>query len=153
MERKTKTRILGIIGIVFGFLALAAAFLSPWLGEALDPPKPTAEERVVDFAFRIAEAAKAKAKGEDYTPANVSKPRPSRHVFPSIIAMGLIAAGLGIASLLASEPRMLGIGALALGLGAIAVQWSILILASIFAVVIILALLSYLMDGFPDLSF
>ncbi|NNC88435.1 MAG: hypothetical protein HKN82_08260 [Akkermansiaceae bacterium] len=139
-----KKRTIGIIGIVAGFLALASAFLSPWIQDAIDPPAKPIEEAAVDFAARLAEAAKAKLKGEEYVPATDAEPLPSRFLVPGIIGLGMLAAGLGILSLIKSEPRMVGSGAIALGVSAAVVQWSIMIAGVIIFLLIVFAVMSFL---------
>ena len=142
-----KKRTLGVIGVIVGFVALSCAFLSPWIQEAIDPPKKTLEESTVDFAGRLAEAAKAKVKGEEYVAANTEQPKPSRFIFPTVIGMGLVGAGLGIGSMLKSEQRMIGGGAIALGIGAVVVQWSIIIASAIFFLVLVLAVMALFGGG------
>ena len=139
-----KKKTLGLIGIVAGFLALASAFLSAWIQEAIDPPAKPIEERTVEFAGRLAAAAKAKIKGEEYIPTTVAEPLPSRFLFPGVIGLGMLAAGLGILSLVRSEPRMIGSGAIALGISAAVVQWSILIAGAILLLLLVFAVMSFL---------
>jgi hypothetical protein len=142
--KSSKTRTIGIVGIIAGFLALAAAFLSPWIRDAIDPPAKPIEQTAVDFAGRLAEAAKAKLKGEAYVPAIATEPLPSRFLFPGVIGLGMVAAGLGIASLIKSEPRIVGGGAIALGVGAAVVQWSILVAGAIFFILLVMIVMSLL---------
>ncbi len=142
-----ETRTLGMIGIVLGFLALAGAFLSPWIQDAIDPPAKPLEERAVGFAGRLADAAKAKMKGEEYVPATAPEAKPSRFLFPGIIALGMLAMGFGLGSLLSSEPKMVGGGAVALGLSAAVVQWSIILAGAILMILIVMAVLTLLGGG------
>jgi hypothetical protein len=139
-----KHRTLGLVGIFAGFLALAVAFLSPWIQDAIDPPAKPSEEKVVEFAGRIAAAAKAKIKGEEYTPTTVFEPLPSRFLAPGIIGLGMLAAGFGILSLINAEPRMIGSGAIALGVSASVVQWSIVIAGAILFFLLVFAVISLL---------
>ena len=102
-------RTLGVIGILVGFLALAGAFLSPWIQDAIDPPAKPLEETAVDFAERLTEAAAARIKGEVYEPdVTMVEAKPSRFLFPGIIGLGMVAVGLGPGSLLRSEPKLVG---------------------------------------------
>ena len=139
-----KKKVLGIIGIVIGFFALAGAFLYPWIQDAVDPPKKTIEESVGDFAGRLTEAAKAKVKGESYDSRSVSTPKPSRFVVPAIIGVGMVGAGFGLASFLRSETRAYSGGAVALGVGAAVVQWSIILAGAILLIFLVLAVMSLL---------
>jgi hypothetical protein len=137
-----KKRTFGVTGVLLGFIALAAAFLSPWIQRAIDPPPKPIEERAVNFAGRLAEAAKAKMKGETYSPASVAEPLPSRFVVPSVIGLGMVAVGLGIVSLLASEHRPLGSSAIALGVSAAVVQWSLVVAGAILLLLLVFAVMS-----------
>ncbi|MBB5351821.1 hypothetical protein HNR46_002060 [Haloferula luteola] len=91
---RTKNRLIAGIGMIVGLVALAAAFLSPQIAEAIDPPKPPVEEVAVDLASRIIDAAKAKAKGEEYQPAAAPRQLPSRFIYPAVVGFGMIAAAL-----------------------------------------------------------
>jgi hypothetical protein len=135
---------IALIGIVVGFLALASAFLSPWIQEAIDPPPKPIEETAVSFAGRLAAAAKAKIKGEEYVPITVEEPKPSRFLVPTVIGFGMLSVGLGIVSLLKSESRGLGAGAIALGISAVVAQWGILLASVIVFILIVFLVLHFL---------
>ena len=137
-----KKRTFGLIGIAAGFLALTSAFLSPWIQDAIDPPAKPIEETAVEFAGRLADAAKAKIKGEEYVPTTAAEPVPSRFLVPGVIGLGMLAAGLGILSLIRSEPRLIGGGAIALGVSAAVVQWSIMIAGAILLLVLVVSVMS-----------
>jgi hypothetical protein len=146
MEQETKSpkkRRIGLIGIAVGFLALASAFLSPWIQEAIDPPPKPIEETAVNFAGRLAAAAKAKIKGEEYVPITVEEPKPSRFLVPTVIGLGMLAAGLGIVSLLKSESRGIGAGAIGLGISAVVAQWGILIASAIIVILVLFLVLDF----------
>lgn len=140
-EGPTKKR-LGITGVIVGFLALSGAFLSPWIQDAIDPPGKSLEESAFDLADRIAAVAKARAAGEEYISPETTGKNPSRFLFPGIIAMGMVATGFGLGSLIASEPRVVGGSAVALGIGAVAVQWSLLIAGAVVLVLLVAGILS-----------
>jgi len=139
-DQPRKERLLGAIGIVLGILALAVAFLSPWIAEQIDPPARPVEEVAVELAARLAEAAKAKVKGEQYI-APAAEPRPSRYIFPAVVAAGMFAAFLGVMGGLRSEDRFISGGVVALGVGAAVVQWSIVIAGALFVVLLIAAII------------
>ena len=63
---------------------------------------------------------------------------------PTVIGFGMLAAGLGIVSLLKSEPRGLGAGAIALGISAVVAQWGILIVGVIIFLLIVFRVLDFL---------
>lgn len=141
-------RTLGVIGILVGFLALAGAFLSPWIQDAIDPPAKPLEETAVDFAERLTEAAAARIKGEVYEPDVATvEAKPSRFLFPAIIGLGMVAVGLGLGSLLRSEPKLVGQGAIALGVSAAVVQWSLLIAGALIFILLVWVVLSSLGVG------
>jgi hypothetical protein len=144
--RPRQKRLLGGIGLVIGILALAAAFLSPWIAEQIDPPARPVEVVDVDFAARLAEAAKAKMKGEQYA-APAAAPKPSRFVVPTVIGAGMFAALLGVIGGLRSEDRFLSGGAVALGVGAAAVQWSIVIASALVLLLLIGAIIAAFQSG------
>lgn len=60
-----KKQALGLVGVIVGFIALAAAFMSPWIQDAIDPPPKPIEEVAIDLASRLANAAKAKLRGKN----------------------------------------------------------------------------------------
>ena len=116
---------IGITAVVVGVVAIAAAFLSPWIIRTISPPKPL-EVEVVDFATRVKNAAVAKVKGQAYE--SPARPRTAGHyVAPAVIGLGLLGMSLGVVSLLRDERKLPGGIAVGLGLGAAVVQWSIII--------------------------
>lgn len=136
-----KQHLLGTIGVIIGILALAAAFLSPWIAIQIDPPARPIEEVAVDFAARLAEAAKAKLKGEQYKAPAASTANPSRFLAPVVIGAGMFAALLGVIGGLRSENKLASGGAVALGVSAAVVQWSILIVSGLMLLLLIGAIL------------
>ncbi|MEM7624539.1 MAG: hypothetical protein AAF333_02805 [Planctomycetota bacterium] len=116
--------------------------MSPWIQAAIDPPPPPIEQAAVDLAGRLAEAAKAKLTGEDYVAAPASTPKPSRFLVPAVIGSGMVAVGFGLFSLLRAEPRVVGGAAIALGVSAAVVQWSIIIATVLIVVLLVAAILS-----------
>lgn len=142
--RVTKKRVAGFIGMAIGFFAFSVAFLSPWIQASIDPPPQPIEVTAADLASRLAEATKAKFTGEDYVAPAMSAPKPSRFMAPVVIGSGMLAIGLGLFSLLRAEPRMVGGAAIALGLSAAIVQWSIIIAAAVIFLLIVMAILGAL---------
>lgn len=134
----------GIAGVIVGLLALAAAFLSPWIVDMLTPPKPV-ETEVVDLATRLKDAAVAKLKGVAYQPPPPPPPKDAGdYVPPTVIGLGLLGLGLGVVSLIRNERRTVGICAIGLGLGAAVVQWSLLIVGLIVMALLVVAVLHFL---------
>ena len=136
----SKNRI-GIIGIVLGIICMAAAFLSPWISNAISPPKP-AEEEIVDFATRLKDAAIAKAKGEKFVPRNPKETDIADYIPPGVIALSMVAMTLGIVSIVKEEKKLIGGTAVCLGVSAAVVQWSIIIAVVIIFIIVVFGVLS-----------
>lgn len=143
-DAQSHKRTISGIGAFLGLIALTAAFLSPQIAKAIDPPSKPLEQIVVDSASRIVDAAKAKAAGQEYTRNTPIQKRPSRFIYPIVICLGMFAAGLGITGLLRSEDRTLASGAVALGIGAAVVQFSLMILGAILILFLIFAVISFI---------
>ncbi|MCP4708753.1 MAG: hypothetical protein GY869_09020 [Planctomycetes bacterium] len=137
MENKPETKTIGAVGCLIGFIALTLAFLSPWIADMIDPPTQSTEEKIVDFAQRLKDAAAAKASGEEYQSEPQEK-SPSAYLPPFVIALGLIGTGCGVTSFLKNENKKFSTTAIALGISAAVVQWSIIFVA-IFLVIFIIA--------------
>jgi len=146
---KTKnSNMLGISGCVIAFIALVSAFLSPQIAEAIDPPTKPIEESAVDFALKLKEAAKAKMKGEEYK-SEARKKKPSDHLVAGIIGLGMVGTGFGLGSLIRGESRNIAGGAMAIGICAAIVQWSILFAGAIIFILIVATVLNYLGIDLP----
>lgn len=107
---RTKKRLVAGVGLIIGLVALATAFLSPNIAEAIDPPTPPVEVVAVDLASRIFDAAKAKATGKEYHPASAAQKLPSRFIYPVVVGLGMLAATLGVAAFIRSEDRTMAGG-------------------------------------------
>ena len=129
------------IGIVLGVLCMTAAFLSPWIANAISPPKPV-EEEIVDFATRIKDAAIAKAKGEKFAPRNPKEENIADYVPPAVIALSMVAMALGIVSIVKEEKKLIGSTAVCLGVSAAVVQWSIVIAVAVIFIIVVFCVLS-----------
>ncbi len=138
---------MAIAGLVVGLVALAAAFLSPTIAEAIDPPGPPLEEVAVDLASKILDAAKAKAAGKEYQAAAAAPPLPSRFIYPAVVGLGMFAAALGVLAFARSEDRTMAGGAIALGVGAALIQWSMMMVGAILAVVIVMIIIGAITGG------
>ena len=148
LNEKKKTSTLGILGCIIGFLALAAAFLSPRIAGAIDPPAPPVEETLVDFATKLKDAAEAKMKGEEYQ-AVPDEEKPSAILFPAIIGVGMVGSGLGVGSLIRRERTVVAGAAICIGITAAIVQWSILFAAVIVFCLLLFSVCSALGIEFP----
>ncbi len=136
----SKNRI-GIIGIVLGIICMAAAFLSPWIANAISPPKPV-EEEIVDFATRLKDAAIAKAKGVKFVPHNPKEKDIADYIPPGVIGLSMIAMTLGIVSIVKEDKKLIGGTAVCLGISAAVVQWSIVIAIAIIVIIVLSYVLS-----------
>lgn len=145
--KRTKKRLVAGIGLIVGLVALAAALLSPQIAEAIDPPTPPLEEVAVDLASRIIDAAKAKATGEEYQTTAATRQLPSRFIYPAVVGLGMIAAAFGVAAFMRSEDRTMAGGAIALGVGAAVVQWSMMMVGAILFVLLVVAIIGLLTGG------
>jgi len=124
--------------------ALAAAFLSPWIVEAIDSSPPL-EDVVADKAVKIRDAMKAKLAGEEYvTERDV---RAGAILPPAIIAAGLAGAGLGLVSLFKRETRMFSASAMTIGISAVVVQWMVVVAAAIIGLLVLYLIFSVLTGG------
>jgi hypothetical protein len=56
----------GVAGLVIALLALAAAALSPWAVDALEPERKPVDQVAVEVAGRIRDRLAAKARGQEY---------------------------------------------------------------------------------------
>ena len=143
-ETKQKRNILAGVGIIIGFLAIASAFLSPWIAEAIDPPPKPTEEALVDLAVKIKQAAEAKVKGEQYQPATTAEQQkpPSHYLPPAVIAVAMLGVAFGLGSFLVGENKSLSGVAVTLGVAAAVVQWSIILFAILATLIVILIIIA-----------
>jgi hypothetical protein len=147
-EKKKNT--LGITGCIISFVALVAAFLSPQIAEAIDPPAKPIEESAVDFALKLKDVAVAKAKGEEYQSEPIEK-NPSSYLFTAVIGFGMIGTGFGLGSLIKGENKNISGGAMALGITAAIVQWSLLIAGVIIFFLLVAIVLGALGIDLPSI--
>ena len=134
----------GLAGVVVACVALAAAFLSPWLAEAIDPSPPL-EEAVADKAVKIRDAIKARLAGEDYVQER--RVRVRAVLPPVVIAAGLAGAGLGLVSLFKRETRLFSASAMTIGVSAVVVQWMVVAAAAIIGLLVLYLVFSFLTGG------
>jgi len=145
-----KNNTLGITGCVISFVALIAAFLSPQIAEAIDPPAKSIEESAVDFALKLKDVVAAKMKGEEYHSEPQEK-KPSSYLFSALIGFGMIGTGFGLGSLIRGERKSIAGGAMTLGITAAIVQWSLLIAGAIIFLLLIAIVLGELGIDLPSI--
>jgi hypothetical protein len=134
----------GLVGVIVACIALAAAFLSPWIAEAVDPSPPL-EEVVADKAVKIKEAMQAKLSGETYVAEQ--KVRVRAVLPPVVIALGLGGAGLGLISLFKREMRMFSTCAMTIGISAAVVQWVAVLAGAILGLLVLYLIFSFITQG------
>ena len=147
-EKKKNT--LGITGCIISFVALVAAFLSPQIAEAIDPPAKPIEESAVDFALKLKDVAVAKAKGLEYQSEPIEK-NPSSYLFIAVIGFGMVGTGFGLGSLIKGENKNISGGAMTLGITAAIVQWSLLIAGVIIFFLLVAIVLGALGIDLPSI--
>jgi hypothetical protein len=140
--RRKITRI-AIAGLVLALLALAAATLSPWAIDALQPEKKPLDQVAVEVATRIKDRLAAKAKGQEYLPpAEPKKTDPSKWYTPSVIAAGVLALCIGIVSLVAHHDARLNAATIVVAASAIIFQYALMIAATLLLILLIGLILS-----------
>ncbi len=139
---------LGIAGLVVAFLALAAAVLSPWVIDALEPDRPPIDEVAADVAVRIKDRIVAKAKGQTYaTPANPERAGWAKAYPVGVIAAGFLAVVVGVIGLVAHHHRRLNTATVAVGTSAIVFQYALLIAAALLLILLIGLIFSSIGDA------
>ncbi|WBL78856.1 hypothetical protein I3J27_00035 [Bradyrhizobium xenonodulans] len=133
------SRRLGIIGSIVGVLALMAAVLPHWVVPIVFPPPP-ADKVIVDTGHRIKDRVIAHVKGVEYQAPKVEKSaartwRETASV--TAITLGLFAILLSVLSLIFREERLLAGVAATLGIGAIAVELSFVVIGALILIAIL----------------
>lgn len=138
-----RTRAIGLIGVVFGLLALGLALFHFWLGPL--EPTPTLEEVVAEKALSIKARAVAKLTGERIQDSPQPQTR-SLDAWVDILTVGFsfVAITCGVIAFIRREDRRATASAVLLGVGAIGFQFLTLALSVIVLVILIAAVLSSL---------
>jgi hypothetical protein len=136
----------GLIGVVAGVVALGLALLHFWAGPF--NPKPSIEKVVAEKAVKIRDAVVARLKGEE-KPASVESQTfdTDRLITISTIVAGFLAVVLAVASYIRKEEKKVSVSAVALGGGAIALQYFAVAIGAIVLAILIVAVLSELDFG------
>src|SRR5687768_14707851 len=133
---------LGIIGTLFGCLAVVAAVLPLWVLPVIIPPAPV-DKVVVDTAQKIKDRIAAKIKGVEYKEA--ARKLDWYNVFAVVaVSLGVLALIFSAISFVAHEPWRFAGAAGALGAGAILFQFSILVAGALLGILLIFVILSAL---------
>lgn len=138
-----------IIGLSLAFVALVAAVMSPWIMEALAPPRKPVDEVVADVAGRLKDRMIAKVKGQEFVPPPVEEPAfdISKWYPPGTIGIGAIAMCLGVVGFTRHESLRISSSAVMVGLAAILFQYFLLLAAVLIFLLLVMLALSAL--GIP----
>ncbi len=140
---------IGLSGIALGTIALLIAVVSFWAGPFA--PKPTVETEVAGKVFSL---KKAVLKGllSESSAKPTYQPEPKWNIDKTITVLipviAVFAMLLGLFSFINKEPIRVATGAAMTGLSAIAFQFIALYAFAIILVVVVIAVISALGDGF-----
>jgi hypothetical protein len=134
-----KSRRLGIVGCIAGLLALAAAVLPHWIIPVVLPPPP-ADKIIVDTGRRVKDRLVAQMKGVEYQEPR-REPSPG-HRWGSIasiaaVALGVLAIAFAVLSILLREDILVAGLAATLGIAALAVEISFVVIGALVLVAIV----------------
>ncbi len=138
-----RSRILGLAACVVGLLALLAVAIPQW---AMPEPKPVPVSTHFSWKERIAETLKDMRHRRYERHQKQTEPLGWEQRFPLVtILLALLAVALAASSIVCGEELLYGGVAVALGIGAIAFQLTILFAVGIAAILVLYAVL-----GEPD---
>jgi hypothetical protein len=142
-----KTTRIGIAGLVLALLALAAAALSPWAIDALEPEKKPIDEVAVGIAGRIKERLVAKAKGQPYVaPAEPQRANWAKRYTGGVVGIGMVALCIGVIGLVARHDARLNSATVAVAASAIVFQY-VLMIAAALLLILLIGLVVSVIDG------
>ena len=131
------TRI-GIAGLVIALLALAAAVLSPYVIDALEPEKKPIDQVAVEIAERIKDRLAAKAKGQAYAaPEEPKAVNWSKWYTASVIAAGVLALAIGVVGLVARHDARLNAATISVAVSAILFQYALMLATALLLILLI----------------
>lgn len=145
MSSATQRHWFGVLGTLFGCLAILVAVLPLWVLPLVQPPEPV-DKVVVDVAQKIKDRVAAKLQKVEYKePAT----RASLSQVLSVVAvsLGSLALVCAAVSFVAKEPRRFAAAAAALGVGAILFQFSLMIAGALIAILFVMVVLNALGIG------
>jgi len=132
---------LGLIGILFGSIALMIALVSFWAGPFA--PKPSLETMVVEKAVSIKQKAIEAFKGKKVEQDLVERTWDIDRIIDVVIpVIAVIAILFALFSFIKKEPIRVAGGAAALGISAIAFQFVAMYAMAFLAVLIIISIIS-----------
>ena len=138
----------GIAGLVIALLALAAAALSPWAVDALEPEAKPIDQVAAEVAGRIKDRLAAKAKGQEYVaPVEPKGVDLSKWYTGGVIAAGVLAVCIGVVGLVAHHDGRLNSATVAVGASAVVLQYALLVAAALLLILLIGLVLSVMGGG------
>jgi hypothetical protein len=144
-----QSRRLGMIASIAGLLALIAAVLPHWVLPVMYPPPPV-DQVIVDTGHRLKERLIARAKGIEYQAPRREKSvgdRLSDGLSAAAVSLGLLAILMAVVSQFFREEKLLAGVSATLGVAAIAVEFSFIVLGALILIAIIYAVV-HLIDLF-----
>ena len=140
--QKSRISWLGNFAIAFGGLALILAILPTYLLPLLSPPEP-ADKVVLDFAHKMKDRAIATVKGIEY-----QEPARKKDWYQIFAAAAMVFSVLAIifsaGSFIAKESWRYAVAGSALGIGAVMVQFSLLVAGILVVIVLVALILNFL---------
>jgi len=140
----TVTPRLGMIGSIVGLLALIAAVLPHWVVPMMYPPEPI-HQVFADIKHSVKERLVARAKGAEYQAPRRENSRAdqlSMGFSAAAVSLGLLAIIFAVCSqIFREEKRLAGISA-TLGVFAIAVEISFIVLGALVLIAILNAVMN-----------
>jgi hypothetical protein len=139
-------RRLGMIGSIVGMLALIAAVLPHWVLPAMFPPPPI-DQVIVETGHRVKERLIAHAKGVEYQAPRQEKllgDRLSGGFSTTAVSLGLLAIVMAVVSLFFREEKLLAGVSATLGVAAIAVEVSFIVLGALILIAIVYAVMDHI---------
>lgn len=139
--QKSKINWLGTLAVALGSLALILAILPTYLLPLVSPPA-SADKVVIDFANKVKDRAIATVKGVQYQ-------EPQKRDWYQILAaaamvFGVLAIIFAAGSFLAKESWRYAVVGSALGIGAVMVQFSLLVAGILVVIVLVALILNFL---------
>ena len=138
-----KIRPIGIVGLALALIALAAAVLSPWAIDAIDPQSKPIDEVAADVVGRFQDRLIAKAKGEEYVaPAEPQDTNWCKWYSAGVVGVGLLAVCIGVIGLVCHHDGRLNSATIAVGASAIVFQYALMIAAAVLLILLVGLVLS-----------
>jgi hypothetical protein len=135
-----------MIGSILGLLALIAAVLPHWVVPILFPPEPI-DQVIVETGHRVKERLIAHAKGVEYRAPRREKSggdRFSEGFSTAAVSLGLLAIILAVLSQVFREEKLLAGISATLGVFAISVEISFIVIGALVLIAIVYAVMDHI---------